>query len=538
MFKIIKNFLWRQKAAPYQATHEGYLPYFSNDCFPLEWHDIISKSPSASSCVSTISDFLEGNGFSDPDLNTLKVNMKGDTFLRVHHETSKSFSEYEGFYLLFKFDGAGKIVSIRVLPFESCRLGKPDDEGIISKIFYNPFFGTPEYASRRKDTIEYYTFDPNAVRAQIAKDQDRFPGQVLFVGTTTAASRFYPLPEAHSAVKWMKVEAGAADYHEDYIENGMLQPYMLVVKGDPNAPVGNSEEGIEGKQQTASEQFEEAVSENFQGAKRVGSVFVWWVNTSQQEETPEVIPLPSGANGDYFITVDNQATKKITVAFKVPAILANINEGVSLGGDGNMVRVAVKLMQQRVVKKQNLLTDVYEQILRRMAIPYMKPVVIVPYNPYPELETVDPQVWNAISEEEKRKWIQENTEIELIDDAPVVATPDQATQNKFSNALPVGFPEKIRHSIQKALDYDDKMGLKCSKRAGRAVAEAIVRNESMGQRQLKRIWKYLSARSDFENKGYDDCDAILYHQWGGKEMEKFLERELERIDKWLNKTKS
>lgn len=535
MFKIIKNFLWRQRSAPYQHTTEGYLPYFKTDAFPLEWHKAVSESPSAQSCVSTIADFLEGFGFSDENLDKLVVNRKGETFFHIHHEICDSYAEFEGFYWHLMFNGAGQVTEQRVLPFESCRLGMPDDHGIISKIYYNPFFGTAEYAgANKKATIIYDTFNPDAVKQQIARDGDKYKGQVLFVGTTTATSRFYPLPAAYSAIKWMRSEAGIADYHEDNINNGLLIPYILVMKGDPDAPVSNPEEGSTEKAQTASEQFEEVISHNFQGADRVGNMWVQWVNKNNPgEETPEVIPLPSNANGDFFIAVDNQATKKITVAFKVMAILANINEGVSLGGDGNMVRVAVKMQQQRVIKKQRVLTDTYQMVLKMMATPWTQPVTIVPYNPYPELETIDPLVWEALSDEEKRKWIKDNTNVVLIEQEALPAPGAPTVVQNIQNLIPVGFPQNIRDKVKKALDHEAMMDKKCP-RGGKELAEKILNNLPMGQKELKRIFKYLNKRPELENTGFDDCDSLLYHQWGGKEMENFIKSKLEDIDKWLN----
>lgn len=533
MFQILRNFLWRQKAAPHSATYEGYLPYFANDSFPLEWHKTISESPSGQACVSTIADFMEGLGFSDENLDKLVVNSRKETFFKIHHDICASFAEFEGFYLHFMFTPAGQWGELRVLPFESCRLGKPDSNGLISKIYYNPFFGTKDYSTTQKDTVIYDTFNPEGVKAQIIDQGEKYRGQVLFVGTTTAASRFYPLPEAYSAQKWMRSETGIADFHEDNINNGLLQPYILVMKGDPNAPVNNPEDGSTEKRQTAREQFEEVVSHNFQGADRVGNMFVAWVNTGAGEETPEVITLPSNANGDFFIAVDNQATKKITVAFKVPAILANINEGVSLGGDGNMVRVAVKLMQQRVIKKQRILTDTYEKILKLFTTPYTQPVTIIPYNPYPELEKVDPDIWATLTPEEKRKWIEENTEIVLIEEEPVVTDPVLPAQSGPRNALPIGFPENIRNHVKKALDHEAIMDKKCP-RGGKELAEMIFNNAPMKQKDLKRIFRYLNKRPELENSGFDDCESLLYHQWGGKAMENFIKSKLDDIESWLN----
>jgi hypothetical protein len=534
MFKIFN--LWRQKPAKHQATPDGYLPYFEDDSFPLKWHETISNSPSANACVSTIADFLEGFGFSDTELESKVVNARGETLFQIHQKTAASFAEFEGFYWHFMYDGSGKIVEWYALPFECCRLGVPDDNGWISRIYYNPFFGTPEYRAGRKnkDTTKFHVYNPAGLKEQILNEGEGYHGQVLFVGTTTAQSRFYPYPEAKSAEKWMKIEARVADYHDDKLENGLHQDYIQVMKGDANAPSTNPEYSSGKTPKTVSQEFEEVMTRNFTGAKKAGTVMVQWVNVAAGEEVPEIIPIPSEASGDLFINLDNQATKKITVAFKVPAILANINEGVSLGGDGNMLRVAVKLMQQRVIKKQRILTDNYTKVLRDFAKPYTEPITIVPYNPYPELEVIDDKIWNALTTDEQRKWIQENTEIAL-EIEETVETPEPLTpEAKFKNAIPVGFPESVRNTVKKALEAEEKRAMKCSTRGGREVADQIMNNQSMSLRQVKRVYSYLKKRPELENSTWDKCDVILYNQWGGKEMEMFLESKINDINAWLN----
>lgn len=519
--------LWRQPIRKANLTNEKYIPYYDgNDNFPLVWHQAISESPSGTSCVSTIQDFLEGEGFDPTELESIIVNSKGETLFQINQKVAKDLGEYEGFYYLLRYNRLGQVTEWEVLPFENCRLGRPDDKGYISKIHYNPFFGTSDYRLG-KDTCIYDAFNPKAVGAQIAEQGDSYKGQVAFYGTTNALSRFYPMPEAHSAIKWMKVEAGVADYHEDNINNGFLQPFMLLMKGDPNAPVNNPEASSTEQPQTQAELFDEIVSANFMGAKRVGNMFVHWV--TNPEEAPTVLNFPSNNTGDQFINLDTQATKKITIAFKVPAILANINEGVSLGGDGNMIRVAVKLMQQRVKPAQRMMTDSYEKILKLMKNPYNQGIKITPYNPYPELEILDDKIWNAMSTEERRDWIEANTDIVLIDVPAVNPTA------RVTNALPIGFPDKVRSSVKKTLAHHDKMEMKCISRGGRQIAEGIVNNTNMGVRQLKRVHSFLKKNDAMKNSSYGDgCGAILYHSWGGKDMEMFLESKLKEVDQWLN----
>lgn len=536
-FKIYN--LWRQPAPRNAANNDKYLPYNSPcgayDSFPLIWDKAIQESPSATSCLSTIQDFLEGFGFSDTALEKMVVNAKRETFWQIHHQTVKSFSEFEGVYWLLRFNALSSTTEWEVLPFENCRLGVPDDKGYISKIYYNPFFGTDHYAgSDKKKTVVYDVYNPNAVKTQLSEQKEKFKGQVLFIGTTTARSRYYPLPKAHSVMPWMKSEAGIADYHEKKIDEGFLQPYILVVKGNPNDPSKNPDyQNTNGDQPaTEAQVLDEQIANNFMGRGNHQVLMVQWVDTSQGQEAPEVVAIPTNANSDTFITLDNQGTKKITVGWNVPAILANIHEGVSLGGDGNQVRVAVKLMQQRVIKKQRILTDAYSRVLKTWVKPYVQDITIVPYNPYPELEVIDQKIWDALTVEERREWINDNTEIELLETE--VETPNQV-QAKIVNTVPVAFPEKVRENARRAIEYQDKMGLKCSTGGGRQVSQAIVDNSNMGVRQLKRIYNYLKKRPQFSNSPYSEgCEAIAYQAWGGKEMFDFLDVKLKELDAWLN----
>lgn len=535
MFTKIYN-LFRQPAATNQVTHEGYIPYFGGaDNFPLKWAKAISDSPSATSCLSTLSDFMEGYGFSDGDLEKLIVDSKGGTLFELHQKTVKEFAQNEGFFWLLKYDATARVTHWEVLPFENCRLGKPDDNGFISKIYYNPFFGTGEYIGRdKKRTKIYDVFNPAAVREQYKVEGDTYKGQVLFVGTTNAMSRFYPIHEAYSAVKWMKIESGVSDYHEDNINNGFHQKFILLMRGNPSAPSTNPDYQNDKNPITVAAEFERVVSENFMGASKGSNMMTYWLDNP--DEKPEMLQVPSSANGDLFVTLDNQSTKKITIAWKVPAILANIHEGVSLGGDANQIRVAVKLMQQRVIKKQRILTDSYSKILKLLQKPYTEDVDIVPYNPYPELEVLDDKIWNALTPEEQRKWVQDNTEIDLTETEAIQPKPQPPTQtNSFRNAVPIGFPDNVKSKVKKTLDYIDKMGLKCGGKSGRQVSEAILTNTNMGYKQLKRIYSYLKAREEYSNAlNNEGCHVIEYNAWGGKEMFDFLDVKLKDIDSWLN----
>lgn len=529
--------LWRQKAPQNAATPEKYLPYGADDSFPLQWAKAIEESPSAAACLSTLIDFLTGYDFSDENLSKIIVNSKGETFGQIHQQTVKDDGQFYGVYWHFMYNGAGRITEWRVLPFQNCRLGKPDDSGWISKIHYNPFFGTSEYNGVQKtETIIYDVFNPAAIKSQMAKEKNQYKGQVLFIASPTPLSPYYPVHEAYPVKPWMKIEAGVADYHEDKIDNGFLQDYILVMKGNPNAPSNNPDYANAGPNKqvgTIGQEFNDVMNKNFMGRGKHANVMVQWVDIG--EEKPEVVPIPNNATSDMFVTLDNQATKKITVGWKVPAILANINEGVSLGGDGNAVRVAVKLMQQRVVRKQRILTDAYGKVLKMLEKPYMEDIDIVPYNPYPELEVVDPAQWEALTLEERRQYIKDRSDIELIEEPEITPTPAAPGTPEPTNAITVTIPDKVKKTIQQALKYHDESNSGCIKPVGRLMAEGFLKYSSHKMKDLKRVYNFLKKHEIHKDKPFNEgCEVIQYNAWGGYEMKTFLDQKMKDFEEWLN----
>lgn len=537
-FSLFFTNLWRQKTPRNAATQEKYLPYGNNDSFPLDWYKTIQDSPTGSSCLSTLIDFIVGYDFSDENLSKLVVNSRGETFGEVHHQTCKDWGTFSGFYWHFMYNANLGITEWQVLPFQNCRLGDADSSGWISKIYYNPFFGTSEYKGIEKgQTIIYDAFNPVAVKPQMAKGGDKYLGQVLFIGTTTPLSPYYPVHEAYSVEKWMKIEAGVADYHEDKIDNGFLQDYILGMLGDPNAASNNPDYANTNgpdKPGTVGQEFNDVMSKNFMGKGKHASIMVSW--HSNREELPVPIPIPNTATSDMFMTLDNQAIKKITVGWKTPAILANISEGVSLGGDGNAVRVAVKLMQQRVVRKQRILTDAYGKVLKMLSKPYTEEVDIVPYNPYPELEVVDATQWEVLTTEEKRQYIKDRSDIELIETPEATTTPEAVpAQATPTNAINFTIPDPVKKVIRQALKYHDDSGSGCIKKGPRQLIENLLEFKSVKLKDLKRVHNFLKRNEIHKDKPYNEgCEVVQYNSFGGHSMQLFLDEKMKDIEAWLN----
>lgn len=516
-FVKIYNFVQREFAYTTQVDTVGhFIPFGPVNNFPNKLASLVEGSPTATSCLSTLTDFITGEGFNEgEDLENLQVNKQGLTFFNFHNIQADNFSHNWGCATLVKFNTLGRITEFFDIPFGYCRLGRPDSKGVISQIHYNPYFGDP-ILYRQQDTVAYDTYNPQAAVIQIAKDPN-FKGQIFWMGVKTTRHPFYPVPDYYSAKEWMRVEHNSAIYFDENLESGFLQPTILKLHGDPNDASGKKDDN--GDDIPKGVLFDKEMTNNFSGAKRVGKIWAFWGNTP--EEWPIAESFPTNSNADMHRVTDEHATKKITIATKVPGILANISEGVSLGGDGNTIRAAVKLMQQRVVRPQGLLIAYYQELLKNLVKPYSDTITITSYSPFPELEVVDASIWAELTPQERRDWIRDHTEIQLTEEADeTLQEPTQEpVQNRITNLHFDTYPVKARENAKRSLEWQDKMNVKCSKPEGRKFSESIINGVPLGPKEIRRLSRYLSKNALNKDKPYDQsCEAVMYDAWGGSDM--------------------
>lgn len=527
-FIKVYNFIQREWAPTSIIENQGkFIPYLhgSNNNFPQELASLVQGSPTATSCLSTLTDFIAGEGFNlGEDLENLVLNPQGLTFSQFNAVCADSMAHDWGVASIIKYNGAGRITQVHDIPFGYCRLGLPDDKGIISKIKYNPYFGTSLY--QVADNEEYDVYNPKAAPIQFAKDK-KWKGQIFWMAIKTRKHPFYPVPDYYSAAPWMRTERNAGIYFDENLENGFLQDIYMKMIGDPNEASGMQTQ--DGKDIPKGEAFDKEITGNFgRGAKTRHKLMALW--GASKEEWPEIGAFPNSGNSDLFRVQDEHAIKKITIATKVPAILANVSEGVSLGGDGNTIRAAVKLMQQRVVRPQNLLINYYQEILRNLVNPVNEQIRITAYHPFPELETIDPQAWGVLTTEEKRKWVQDHTEIELIEPEQPVTAPTQASARSPKALHFNSYPKKARDNVKRALDWMEQDGNCKSTASAMYLSNAILSGMPLGPKDIRKLSNYLSKNVLIKDIPYaESCEAVKFYAWGGPEMMQWANEKVKEL---------
>ena len=514
-----KNFVRRQPLeTPYHYS-DDYILYPDGDNFLLKLSKLVSESPAASACINVVADFIEGDGFSVDEIGDMIVNNQGQRFSELHHLVAESLAMYEGFALNVKYTPQAKVSQMFFVPFENCRLGIPDTQGMISTIKYNPYFGTDQFKKQKTEEYDSFNPDPMAVMAQMKNRGSKYKGQILFWGSTRVLSRFYPKPTYYSAKHWMETNARIGEFFSENLKNGFLQSVVMKMIGNPNAPATNPEDSVydsdNSKQEpykTLGEALSETLSEQFSGTQRAGSIMTMWA--SAKEEWPVLESFPPSATFPQIIESLDKSTKEITIATGVPAILANIHEGVSLGGDGNTISASVKLMQTRSAKWQAVLENQYKRIMKHWVNPIAEDIEIVDHNPFPQEDTIDPLIWAELNPETKKKYIQENTNIEWVE--PVAAAPAQVNP---TNVLYNSYPHKAKDNAFKAIRWNEDNQNQCGTKMGWDLANTIYEGRPLSYKTIKRIKNYLVKNEIHMNKPFNEsCSTVLFYAWGGKEM--------------------
>jgi hypothetical protein len=186
----------------------------------------------------------------------------------------------------------------------------------------------------------------------------------------------------------------------------------MKVVGDPDEPIKISADSASREvYRTAGELLSEQINSKFAGVDGDNMMILW---SAMKEQFPEIEPFPSNFNYEKLKDVADKIKQDIASSLQIPLILAGIQTSGSLSKDD--IESAVQLMYSNVRFYQSILEDTFRTILtywHDMAIAG-ESTDIQNYNPFPIEKTVELHIWEVLTIEEKRKWVQDNTDIELL----------------------------------------------------------------------------------------------------------------------------
>jgi len=392
---------------------ENTIIWGDRDDLPLRIMDAVNSSPTTTSCLNTLENFIAGSGFEDPELMKMVIDKEGTTLWDFHLQIVPYMTLLESFAVNFKFDRKGRITSSYVVGAESCRFVKPIGKKIFS-IKHNPYFGTAEYKAEL--TTEYPVFDIASIKEQVNILDENFNGQMYFFGTVRPPYKFYSVPKYWSGEKWIYVDAGIQQFHKENMDNGFFQSTLINIIGDPNQKSKNpaymksvtqtdgTTKLVPGK--TIGEEFNDQMTKTFSGSRKAGTAMVLWSLNEQQ--APKITAFPVNSQFDVLAGTYNDAIKGICTATGVDPILLSIqNNGLANAGDS--VKAVIEYTQSKVKRQQSILENFYNTVmLPNLQVKTDSRVKIMNYVPITTSVTVEDKFWDVLSDQEKKDFVKQN----------------------------------------------------------------------------------------------------------------------------------
>jgi hypothetical protein len=307
---------------------DGVLSYDIDNAYPQRVKRLINGSPTGSQAVQMLAKYIEGGGFVNQSLDSLKVN-KHLTLPQLVRQIAKDFSPFNGFAIHVNYNALLQPFKLSVVPFEYCRLTDDEEDAIYPNMIAVYDDWDKDKRTRYKmDEIEYYhTFNPDkeTVREQIeaAGGISKYKGQILY--WTNAAHRCYPLSRVDSVLEELDNESQMMTFKNNSLRKGYMADYMIVTK----------------QEFESDDEYNDFVSKinNSRGADGKGNFFV--IEGENPESVPEFVKIDSTLDDKVFVNWTKDSSNAIRkTCNNIPPVLIYYVEGQLGNTSGESIQQA------------------------------------------------------------------------------------------------------------------------------------------------------------------------------------------------------
>ncbi|TVR42396.1 MAG: hypothetical protein EA392_00375 [Cryomorphaceae bacterium] len=249
--------------------------------------NIIDRSPTAKAVVKTKERFIFGHGMTESgDFWKRVVNSRGHRVDQVIRRMVQSYVKFGGFALHFNYNAMFEKVSVTVLPFEQCRLGKPDDENFKNKVVV--YDNWNEFDRRKAKDYNTYNPDPEVIARQVelAGGWDKYRGQIWYFGDN--GEQEYPLSPFEPCKNEMITEILMGAGKNSNASTSFLASQIFVYPGSfaETSPYPEDKEKRDTGEQTRFEREILNMLSSMQGASKTGAVGLIENNIKDNEGNP------------------------------------------------------------------------------------------------------------------------------------------------------------------------------------------------------------------------------------------------------------
>lgn len=337
--------------------------YGQNNDYPQKILDIVDSSGTGKVCFDIYSKFIEGGGFTDPNLGLSLLNEReeGNSLLR---KCSKDLRKFNGFAMLIKYNALAEPFSFYNIPFEHCRLEIDRNREYTGRIAVHPDWTGKKGLPFRLSDIKYIDhYNPEKVPEQLTKYGPlEYLGQVIYL--TSDGDFEYPICPFDAVVTDMLTEESVSTVKHRNAKFNFLPSGILVRKGI-KPDTGLTDDNGESLTTSADE------IKKMQGDANTSKI--WVVDVDADEEKPEFIPFDAKNYDKAYEYTENTVQENIARMSMIPPILRGVDVGAGFGAD--LMNNAYSFMNSITDNERRTIETVFRKMLgQRFADYTIKPL--------------------------------------------------------------------------------------------------------------------------------------------------------------------
>ena len=351
----------------------GIESYDFDNLYPQRVSDISNDSGTTTSCLRVYNRFVNGSGFTDPELGKFKLNREGLTVDKLRAKLVKSIGTHNGGVIHFNYNGLGEKTEINFIPFAYGRLTLEESEFANRLAIYYDWEQKQRAKIDKKKLKYIHKYAPHKVLEEVQQEEvklkgdeddnqvlamkfDQYLGQVMY--WTPNGQDQYPLAPFDSVLEDCITEAQTKRFKTNSATRNFMPSHIVVTgkeqseQDEDNNPIESDEDGL-GK--TLNE---------FQGGDGVAKML--HIEKDSEEEPFEIHKVEIQDYDGFLEHTENSATEDIVRTFNIPDILVLRREG-GLGGNGSELYEAKEYYNDITQHDRDIISGIIEECLKGFA---------------------------------------------------------------------------------------------------------------------------------------------------------------------------
>jgi len=279
-----------------------------------------------------------------------KYNKSNDNLKSVYAKAAMDMALFEASVLQCVFNRNGEVSEVYHIPTQNFRLGKLNKYGWSEYGYLSNSWG---YISNSIQNNYVQTKDAVRIRMWSPDEWKKYPVQLMYLKPYSYSP--YAVPSYNAGLNWILVNHEISNFHKNNLRTNLfLSGILTQLKG------GMSDEQIE----------ENAVEiEKFYSGSKGRKVLISYVDN--MDDKPVFESIIGTEQDKLFDVLQKEAFQQIVTAHNGYPILAGVDPtGSSLGGDSNLINIALQAFTHLVVeKKKQVLIDGLNRITRINKLP-------------------------------------------------------------------------------------------------------------------------------------------------------------------------